>query len=243
MRFVVESDGHRSRLDRYLATHWPHETSRVMVQRLIDAGAVEIDGRPTRAGEKLRAGQTIVVRTLESPAAVTASASVLRPEPIPLDVVYEDDVLLVVNKPPGLVTHPAPGHWSGTLVNALLWYFRQSEHAASLPRAGIVHRLDKDTSGLLMVAKTESALRELARQLKERTLSRGYVALTLGHVLFNEGTIDAPIGRHATHRQAMSVRYVGGRPAVTTYRVMARREFQSLKYSVLQVHLQTGRTH
>ena len=240
LQFIVEPAGERSRLDRYLADRWPTETSRTMVQRVIEAGAVEIDGRRARANEKLRAGQTIVVRETEPPAPDVDG--VARAEPIPLDIVYEDDALLVVNKPAGLVTHPAPGHWSGTLVNALLWHLESK--IPRLARAGIVHRLDKDTSGLLMVAKTDAALREMARQLKDRALSRGYLALTLGHPPFDEGTIDAPIGRHATHRKEMSVRYLGGREAVTHYRVLRRCEAaQGLRYAVLRVRLQTGRTH
>ena len=239
LRLVVDSAGDRMRLDRYLADHWPSATSRTVVQRLIDDGAVELDGRPARASEKLRIGQTLVVRSVE--AVASTSEGTLRPEPIPLQVVHEDATLLVVNKPPGLVTHPAPGNWSGTLVNALLWHLKDAP--TGLPRAGIVHRLDKDTSGLLLAAKTEPALRELSRQLKERTLARTYVALVLGHVLFDEGIMDAPIGRHATQRKMMSVRYVGGRPALTTYRVVARRTLRVIPYSVLRVQLQTGRTH
>ena len=206
------------RLDRYLVAQLPTTLSRAAIQRAIEQGAVSVGRRPAKAHRRLKAGDLVEVDAgrLEAP----GSSSAWRPEPIPLEIVHEDADLLLINKPPGLVTHPAPGHWSGTLVNAVLWHLKQSP----LPRAGIVHRLDKDTSGLLVVAKTDVALRLLSSQLKSRTLGRTYLALVEGHVPFDEGTVDAAIGRHHAHRTAMAVRYLGGREAVTRYRVLHRLE-------------------
>jgi len=214
------------RLDQYLVRHLPEEMSRVSVQRAIDAGAVMVDGRIAKAHRRLKPGEVVsakLSKDIRPPA-----GDILRPEEIPIDVVYEDDQLLVVNKPPGLVTHPAPGHWSGTLVNGLLWHLQQRTTAESevLPRAGIVHRLDKDTSGLLLVAKTEPSLRALGRQLKARTIGRRYLALVERHVGMERGTIDASIGRHPKDRKVMAVRHLGGRNAVTHFRVLARVDAQ-----------------
>lgn len=258
-RFVVSAHEANLRVDRYLVHHLPPTLSRTAIQRAIQGGAVTVGGRPAKANRRLRTDETVEVAAEGLAAPPTSDR--WQPEPIPLDVVYEDDDLLIVNKPPGLVTHPAPGHWSGTLVNAVLWHLksnaecgvRSSElkknipHSAfripNLARAGIVHRLDKDTSGLLVVAKTEPALRALSRQLKSRTMGRTYLALVRGHLEFDEGTIDAAIGRHPTHRTEMAVRHLGGREAVTRYRVLRRLERDGLRYSIVEVSLQTGRTH
>jgi len=174
-----------------------------------------------------------------------AAPRTLAPRQHPLAVIFEDDALLVIDKPAGLVVHPAPGHWSGTLVNAILWHLqrhntnesaefgvRSAEWKTKIPnselqtpnltRAGIVHRLDKDTSGLLLVAKTESAHHFLSRQLKARRIHRRYVAIVEGHLPLDAGTINAAIGRHAIHRKEMTVRHLGGRSAVTHYRVLKR---------------------
>jgi len=278
-RFLVGKAEAGLRLDRYLLRHLPQTFSRAVVQRSIQACAVTVDGRTAKAHRHLKAGETVVARfdQLSQPSREAA----LAPEPIPPEVVYEDDEVLVVNKPPGLVTHPAPGHWSGTLVNAILWHLQQAqgsrlkaegkslEPPASslqpvLPRAGIVHRLDKDTSGLLLVAKTQRALRALTQQLKARSISRRYLALVEGHAEFQEGTIDASIGRHLKDRKVMTVRYLGGRQAVTHYRVIKRLEArgsrlealdkslqppasslepEAFPYTLLEVWLETGRTH
>ncbi len=262
------------RLDQYLLRHLPQTLSRVAIQRVIRAGLVTADGMAAKAHRRIRAGERVVARLEQLPTPSTAATCL--PEPIPLDVVYEDDQLLVVNKPAGLVTHPAPGHWSGTLVNAALWHLRSgARHQTSdigLPRAGIVHRLDKDTSGLLLIAKTDVALRTLAKQLKARTVTRRYLALVEGHMAFDEGTINAAIGRHPRDRKVMAVRHLGGRHAVTHYRVLKRMggdrsgmESQKIHthegreaplspslpcpatlpfpYTALEVWLETGRTH
>ena len=236
--FVIGVAETGMRLDQYLTRRLPASVSRAMIQRAIREGLVTVEGRTVRVHHKLHRGDRIEARFTSLPS--PPKDITLMPQAIPLDVVYEDAELLVVNKPAGLVTHPAPGHWDGTLVNAILWHLEQTggrrtkaegqetercEPASALrppPRAGIIHRLDKDTSGLLLVAKTEEAHVALSRQLKARTVNRRYLALVEGHLPLHMGTINAPIGRHATHRKVMTVRHLGGRSAVTHYRVIKR---------------------
>lgn len=223
-QFIVGQGEAGLRLDRYLSKHLPEAISRMMIQRRVREGAVTIGERPVKAHQRLHAGDVVLARFEQLPARSTSVT--LTPQHIPLDIVYEDAEVLVVHKPPGLVTHPAPGHWDGTLVNAILWHFNQhtahgTQHTA-LPRAGIVHRLDKDTSGLLVVAKTETAHVALSKQLKARTMKRRYLALVEGHVPLNEGTVRVAIGRHLTHRKVMTARHLGGRSAVTHYRILKR---------------------
>ena len=248
-RFVVGPADAGTRVDRYLVRHLPADISRGMIQRAILQGAVTVGGRAVKPHRVLKAGDVIDTQPPSSAAQAPRPAT---PQPIPLEIVHEDPALLVVNKPAGLVTHPAPGHWDGTLVNAVLWHLGQRtgsreqgtrDEAAPLPRAGIVHRLDKDTSGLLLVAKTERAHVHLAKQLKERTMSRRYLALAEGELPAEEGTIKASIGRHQRHRKVMTVRHLGGRAAVTHYRVIRRFGDDPLTYSLLNVSLETGRTH
>jgi 23S rRNA pseudouridine1911/1915/1917 synthase len=253
--FVIGPGEAGLRLDHHLTRRLPSSLSRAIIQRTIRAGEVTVGGRPVKAHYRLRAGDVVSARLSFLQAAPKDLE--LKAEQIPLTIVYEDREALVVDKPPGLVTHPAPGHWDGTLVNALLWHLQQggkeprlSAGDAPLPRAGIVHRLDKDTSGLLLVAKTALAHTALSRQLKSRQLHRRYLALALGHLPLDAGTITAPIGRHAAHRKEMTVRHLGGRHAVTHYRVIQRgarasetAPGQSLPYTVLAVSLETGRTH
>ena len=246
-QFVVGPHEAHLRLDRYLVHHLPRTCSRAVVQRAIRAGAVTIEGRALKAHRSLKTGETILVRLDRLPQQSPDAVAI--PEPIPLEVVYEDEQLMVVNKPPNLVTHPAPGHWSGTLVNAIAWHLqsegRRQKAEDRLPRAGIVHRLDKDTSGVLVVAKTEAALHALAKQLKARTMSRRYLALVEGHVEFDEGTVNASLGRHLKDRTLVAIRYLGGREAVTHYRVLKRFGTQGLPlpYTLLEISLETGRTH
>ena len=239
------------RLDRFLVRHLPSTLSRTVIQRGIAQGIVTINEQPAKAHRALRQGDVVRVRCEWLAAEPN---QVLKPQPIPLEIVYEDAQLLVVNKPPGLVTHPAPGHWDGTLVNAILWHWGAGGGEPALQRAGIVHRLDKDTSGLLLVAKTVRAHTMLSRQLKDRTMSRGYVALAEGELPYNEGTIRAAIGRHHVHRKVMAVQYLGGRAAVSHYRVVKRVSAEALTpdihrplplhaYSILDISLETGRTH
>lgn len=216
-----------------------------MIQRSIRAGQVTIADRPIKVHYKLQAADRIHAVFDQLPA--RGGEAALVPQPIPLEIVYEDATLLVVNKPAGLVTHPAPGHWDGTLVNAILWHFEQqrgtSDTRQVLPRAGIVHRLDKDTSGLLLVAKTEAAHFALAKQLKARTLTRRYLAIVEGLMPLETGTVHAPIGRHHAHRKVMTVRHLGGRVATTHYRVIKRVKTEGAPHTLLELSLETGRTH
>ncbi len=215
------------RLDQALARMFPDYSRSRLKTWLLD-GSVLIDGTARRPRDPVQGGESVVLN-------VTADAAVrAAPEPMALDVVFEDEGLLVVNKPAGLVVHPGAGNASGTLMNGLLAHAPQLE---ALPRAGIVHRLDKDTSGLMLVAKSLPAHTALVRELAERAISRQYLAICNG-VLTGGGTIDAPIERHPVDRTRMAVRE-GGRPAVTHYTVVER--FRA--HTLVKVVLETGRTH
>src|SRR5262245_14414248 len=216
------------RLDKALARMFP-EHSRSRLQRWLKEGHVSLDSHAAKPKQKIWGGERIEVRSQPGPADTAH-----RPEPIALDIVHEDDDILVINKPAGLVVHPGSGNWNGTLLNALLHH---SPQLAAVPRAGIVHRLDKDTSGLLVVAKTLRAQTDLVRQIQARTVKRDYLALVHGTV---EGTgqVDAPVGRDPRHRTRMAV-VMSGRRALTRYRVAKRFPHVSL----LECSLDTGRTH
>ena len=215
------------RLDQALARAWG-EYSRGRIQQWIEAGQVRVDGSARRCRDRVWGGESVV---LDAELQEETDAA---PQPIPLAIVYEDNALLVVDKPPGLVVHPAAGNPDGTLLNALLHH---APGLAVLPRAGIVHRLDKDTSGLLVVAKTLEAHCALVEQLRSRTVHREYRALVVGEPAAG-GVLDAPIGRHPTQRTRMAV-VANGRPALTRYRVLERYPGHAL----LGVELSTGRTH
>jgi 23S rRNA pseudouridine1911/1915/1917 synthase len=242
---TLEAEGSGERLDVFVARRCPR-LSRSLVQRLIREGHVTVGGRPGRAGQRLGPGDRVLVRMPpEEP-------EKLRPEPIPLTIVYEDEDLLVVDKPAGLTVHPAAGLPAGqagvrrgTLAAALLAYRPELAGVGGPERPGIVHRLDRDTSGLLVVAKNEAARAALARQWKERQVEKGYLALVHGRLEPSEGVIDAPIGRDPRHRQRMAV-VEGGRAARTAYRIRrhlgggpAGRDV----YSLVEVTPSTGRTH
>jgi 23S rRNA pseudouridine1911/1915/1917 synthase len=216
------------RLDQALAQLMP-EHSRSRIKSWIDAGRVTLSGAPADAKHRLRGGELVAVAPLLDPKSVPFAA-----QAIDLVVLYEDDSLLVVDKPAGLVVHPGSGNWNGTLANALLHHAPQ---LAAVPRAGIVHRLDKDTSGLLVVAKTLTAQTDLVRQLQARTVRREYLALATGDIA-RSGTIDAPIGRHPVRRTSMAV-VATGKPAVTRYEV--RERFGDC--TLIACRLETGRTH
>ncbi len=207
--------------------------SRSRAQKLIALGALQINGLPCfDKSYPLRAGDIIVLTIPEPPPLAPL------PERIPLEIIYEDDDLLVINKPRGVVVHPAPGHDSGTLVNALLYHCETLSTAGGLHRPGIVHRLDRDTTGLLLAAKNDDAYFSLTGQLRERTLRREYITLVFGRVSPAEGRIAAPVGRHPRHRRRMAV-VPGGREAATRYRVIT---FLG-PFSLLQATLESGRTH
>jgi 23S rRNA pseudouridine1911/1915/1917 synthase len=229
---IVTSTEAGRRLDAFVADQIAG-LSRTRAQKLILDGAVQVNAASCcDKNYRLQQDDRIAV-TVPAPVAHT-----LNPEPLSLDIIYEDQDLLVVNKPRGMVVHPAPGHYSGTLVNALLYHCRDLSGIGGVIRPGIVHRLDKDTTGLLVVAKNDFTHRALAAQLKSRRLHREYLALVYGKVTPSAGRIQAPIGRHPRRRKSMAV-VPGGREAVTRFRVLACLD----RYSLLQVNLETGRTH
>lgn len=219
------------RIDAYLAENTVFTRSKI--QGWIKNGAIEKNGRPCKANAEVKTGDTIRMRV------ETENGDALpEPEDIPLDVIYEDDDLAVVNKPKGMVVHPAPGNTSGTLVNALLYRFQTLSGAGGETRPGIVHRIDRLTSGLLVVAKNDAAHEALAKQFAAHTAHREYLCLVHGNFKEDSGTIDAPIGRHHTDRKRMAVTE-NGRRAVTHWRVLERFGTETL----LDVALETGRTH
>jgi len=219
-------------MDQVLAELWSQH-SRNRLQAWVREGRVVVDGQvECEPKRKLMGGETLV---LNEPEGIRELAE--QPEDIPLDIVFEDDELLVINKPPGLVVHPGSGNWTGTLMNALLHHI---PGIAEVPRAGIVHRLDKDTSGLLVVAKTLEAQTDLVRQLQARTVKRQYLAIVSG-IVRRDGMVEAPIGRHPVHRVKMAIvpETLGGKPAITHFRVLE----EYAHCTLLECALETGRTH
>ena len=229
---VVKAGDRGQRLDVYLSKNLP-DLSRSRLQRLIEAGQVNVNGQVCFEKNYRLEEEDQISLFIPEP-----EEPVIEPEEIRLDVIYEDKDLLIINKPRGMVVHPAPGHYSGTMVNALLHYCRDLSGIGGVIRPGIVHRLDKETSGLLIVAKNDFTHRALSEQLKERFLRRHYIALVQGRVKPDKGRIVAPLGRHLRDRKKMAV-VSGGREAVTRYRVL--KSFGP--YTLLYVRLETGRTH
>lgn len=227
--FRTDAGDAGQRLDVVLARR--ARVSRSVAGRLVAAGAVHVDGRPARKGHVLRAGETVDYRrpAEDSPPRLEA-------EDVPLRMLYEDDWLLVVDKPAGIVVHPAPGHEHGTLVHGLVARGVRGGHEL---RPGIVHRLDKETSGVLIVARRDDAYRRLVEDMSRRAVERTYFALLVGELPQDEGTVDAPIGRHVRDRKRMSVHATRARPAVTHFRVLGR----GGGYTLAEVRLETGRTH
>ena len=234
---LVTSGEGAKRLDHFLANREPY-FSRTALQRLILDGHITIDGQEIKPSHKIRPGDRIIV-TVPRPEPIE-----IQPEPIPLDILYEDESVLVINKPAGLVVHPAPGHWSGTLVNALLYHLVSGEGSLSTiggkERPGLVHRLDKDTTGVLVVAKHDQAHRFLAAQFKRHSITRVYEALVGGKPKTGQGRIELSIGRDLKDRKKISVRTNRPRESFTTYRVVER-------YGKIATRLElfpgTGRTH
>lgn len=222
------------RIDKYLTAQIENAT-RNKVQQAADNGDIYVNGTPVKSNYKVKPGDVIRVLLAHPP-----FENRIDPENIPLDIVYEDDVLIVVNKPPGLVVHPGHGNYTGTLVNALVYHF-QNLPMNSSNRPGLVHRIDKDTSGLLVVAKTEQALAHLAAQFEFKTSEREYVALVWGNVEQDEGTIEGNISRHVKDRMQMAVFEDPeiGKPAITHYKVLERFGYVTL----VSCKLETGRTH
>ena len=229
----LTSDQSGLRLDVFLSQQ-EENLSRSAAQKLLEDGCVTCGGRAVKKNDKTVAGAVyeLTLPELKTPA--------IEAEPLALDMVYEDGDVLVINKPKGMVVHPAPGHWSGTLVNALMYHCRDSLSGINGElRPGIVHRIDKDTSGLLIVAKNDFAHQALAAQLKDHTLSRTYEAVVCGGFRDDEGIVDAPIGRHPADRKKMAVTEKNSRSAVTHYQVLERFE----GYTHICCRLETGRTH
>lgn len=221
------------RLDKFLSVMLPDQ-SRSYLQKIIKDGNVLVNGEPKKSSYRLEDGDEVTadLPELKSPD--------IEPENIPLDILYEDDSILMVNKPKGMVVHPSAGHYTGTLVNAVLWHCQgQLSGINGVSRPGIVHRIDKDTTGVLVVCKNDAAHNAVAAQLKEHSITRKYRAIVHGVIKEDEGTVDAPIGRHPTERKKMASGVKNGKRAVTHYRVLER--FQG--YTYVECQLETGRTH
>jgi len=230
--FIVESQ-EGERIDRYLAEVIP-ERSRAYIQKLIKMQNVLVNQEPVKASYRLLIGDRLEITMPET------KEPDIEAENLPLDILYEDPDIIIVNKPKQMVVHPAPGHYSGTLVNALMYHCRQELSGISgTKRPGIVHRIDMDTTGSLVVCKNDKAHQCLAGQLKEHSIKRIYVAIVHGNIREETGTVDAPIGRHPAERKKMSVHAKNGKPAVTHYKVLERFG----EYSYIQCELETGRTH
>ena len=232
IQLIVPKEAARSRLDQFLVRELP-KFSRSRIQQLIRTGSVTLNGSPARPRELVRTGDRIEVN--EPPPEKIDN----QPEAIPLDVLYEDEELIVINKPAGLVVHPGAGHREHTLVNALLHHFPKLSGIGGKERPGIVHRLDKETSGCLVVAKTDEAHRGLSTQFAERTVEKAYLALVAGQLRKSSGTIEEKIGRHPVDRQRMSTTSKRGRAAKTDYRVISASD----EVSLLECKLHSGRTH
>lgn len=223
------------RLDQYLARKVP-ALSRTRLKNLITDQSVLVNDHPAKPSYRVRSGDIVEIELPPPPLLE------LIPEPLPLDIVYEDDDLIVINKPAGMVVHPGAGVNRGTVANALAYYFQQLPTVGGMIRPGIVHRLDKETSGLMVIAKSDLAHERLAEQLQQRRVRKLYQALVIGRVgpVGHQGRVDQPIGRHPTHRTVMAVRPRGkGREALTLYRVM---ELIG-EFSLLEIEIKTGRTH
>lgn len=230
--FTVTGEEANMRVDVFLAMKLP-EMSRSHIQHLAADGHVLANDKCIKSNYKLREGDRIAL------AVPPPAETVVMPQAIPLDVLYEDDQVIVINKPRGMVVHPAAGNYEGTMVNALLEHCADLSGINGVMRPGIVHRIDKDTSGVLMAAKTDVAHLSLARQIKEHTVKRCYLALVHGNIQEESGMIDAPIGRHPTDRKKMAVEVKHGKEAITHFRVLER--FKD--YTLVEARLKTGRTH
>lgn len=232
IQFTVSPDEAGQRLDLFLTVKNPSLT-RSQIQKLIEEGLVKVNGKQAKASHKIRDAEVIEINIPE-PEAIEAL-----PEPIPLDILYEDSEVVVINKPAGLVVHPAAGNYTGTLVNALLYHCKDLSGIGGKLRPGIVHRLDKDTTGVLIAAKSDKAHQSLTVQFKKHSVKRKYVALVHGVIKEDKGKIEAEIGRHQTDRKKMSVKTRRGKTAVTYFKVLSRFD----QFTLVELTLETGRTH
>ncbi|MFE4711244.1 MULTISPECIES: RluA family pseudouridine synthase [unclassified Paenibacillus] len=231
--WTVSGENARERIDKYITEAWEEEVSRSQVQLWINGGNVTVNGATVKANHKLWEGDVVAVTVPE------AEVTDLVAENIPLDVVYEDSDVIVVNKPRGMVVHPAVGHPSGTLVNALMYHCKDLSGINGEIRPGIVHRIDKDTSGLIMAAKNDASHASLAAQLKEHSVTRRYIAVVQGNLSHDKGTVDAPIGRDPHDRKLYTVTEKNSKKSVTHFTVLER--FGDC--TLLELQLETGRTH
>lgn len=230
--FIVSEESEGERVDKYL-TMLMDSLSRSYLQKLLKESHVTVDGQPVKANYRIKTEDAVRVLL---PPLITPD---ILPENIPLDILYEDEDVIVVNKPKGMVVHPAPGHYSGTLVNALLYHCDNLSGINGVLRPGIVHRIDKDTTGSIIACKNDAAHASIASQLKEHSIVRKYHAIVCGRLPDMEGTIHTRIGRHPTDRKKMAVVREGGKDAITHYRVLQQFE----KYTYVECVLETGRTH
>lgn len=231
--WFVEKERDNTRIDKFLNEQMA-DISRSYIQKLIKDDLVTVDLRPVKANYKVKEGDRVEV-TLPEPVSLD-----IEPENIPLDIIYEDEDVLLVNKPKDMVVHPGAGHMDGTLVNALLYHCKDSLSSINgVMRPGIVHRIDKDTTGLLIICKNDKAHNCIAEQLKVHSITRRYHAIVWNNLSEDEGKIDAPIGRHPIDRKRMAVNYKNGKSAVTHYKVLERFG----KYTYIECTLETGRTH
>lgn len=232
-RLTVSPGDAGVRIDKYLAEQLP-DITRSYLQKLLKDGSVQMNGKPVKASTKTAVGAVIAL-TIPEP-----EEPEILPENIPLDILYEDSDVILINKPKNMVVHPAAGHYTGTLVNALMYHCRGDLSGINgVLRPGIVHRIDKDTTGVLIVCKNDRAHNALAEQLKEHSITRKYRAIVCGNLKEDEGTVDAPLGRHPQDRKKMAIVRSGGKRAVTHYRVLER--FGNDTY--IECQLETGRTH
>lgn len=232
-RLTVSPEEAGVRIDKYLAEQLP-DITRSYLQKLLKDGSVQMNGKPVKASTKTAAGAVIEL-TIPEP-----EEPEILPEDIPLDILYEDSDVILINKPKDMVVHPAAGHYTGTLVNALMYHCKGDLSGINgVLRPGIVHRIDKDTTGVLIVCKNDKSHNALAEQLKEHSITRKYRAIVCGNLKEDEGTVDAPLGRHPQDRKKMAIVRTGGKRAVTHYRVLER--FGN--YTYIECQLETGRTH
>lgn len=233
--FIINESDEGKRLDSFLVSQMePESVTRSFIQKLIGQGLVTVDGAKVKSGFKIKTGMSVYIKIPEP------QTPEIESQDIPLDIVFEDNDIIVINKPKDLVVHPAAGNWEGTLVNALLYHCRDSlSDINGVIRPGIVHRIDKDTTGLLVVAKNNNAHLKLSDQLKNHQVQRIYEAIVDGKIKDDMGKISASIGRHPTNRKKMAVNIKNGRPAATHFKVLERYK----GYTHIQLKLETGRTH
>ena len=233
LEFTADNGETGVRIDRCLSDKY-EDLSRSYLQKLLKEQGITVNGKPVKANYKLQTGDQVQITVPD------LSEPDILPENIPLDILYEDEDILVVNKPKGMVVHPANGHTYGTLVNAILYHCQGNLSGINgVMRPGIVHRIDKDTTGALLVCKNDTAHRDLAQQLKDHSIKRRYRAIVWGNIKEEEGTIEGPIGRHPVDRKKMAINYKNGKDAVTHYKVLER--FGNATY--IECRLETGRTH